>query len=54
VEVTAGTGLTIDEIRLGGDYLEGGLDGIEVVPEPSTLALLGLGISGLLISRKRN
>ena len=40
-------GVTIGAVRIADNYAEA------VVPEPGTLALLGLGVAGLLIGRRR-
>jgi len=55
MEVTDGVGLTIDQIVLGGDFTEGGIDGITVnqIPEPATMALVLMGFAGLGLALRR-
>ena len=43
------SGVTISGVRIADNYDEA----VVVVPEPGTLALVGLGIAGLLVARRR-
>jgi hypothetical protein len=54
-EVTAGAGIPIDRLELGGDFLEGWIGQMEVnpVPEPSTVALALIGAIALLLRRRK-
>lgn len=54
-EVTAGAGIPIDRLELGGNFLEGWIGQLEVnpVPEPSTMALALLVAAGLALAIRR-